>query len=307
MEKNRCLICLGDLSGQDRYHARCSRLLFGLKGEPGFDIDPGKLHTAALAMVGHTSLSGVQKKISVNLSVDRRTLQVASGSSQFILKPQTGVYPALPENEHITMQLAKLSGLDTGVCGLVELKDGSLGFIVRRFDRLADGVKVRQEDFCQLSEKSPKQKYEGSAELCVRILREFATEPLVETLKLYRQLVFCWWIGNGDVHLKNLSLLVDSAGVIRLTPAYDLVCTRLVIPDDKYALSVGGNNDQLNRGRWLRFAEYSGIPVKTATRVLDEQAAFTVKAVELIERSFLPVEMKQVFQELIRHRGLGLS
>lgn len=307
MEKNRCLICLGELSGKDRYHARCSRLLFGLKGEPGFDIDPGKLHTAALAMVGHTSLSGVQKKISVNLSVDRRTLQVASGSSQFILKPQTGVYPALPENEHITMQLAKLSGLDTGVCGLVELKDGSLGFIVRRFDRLADGVKVRQEDFCQLSEKSPKQKYEGSAELCVRILREFATEPLVEILKLYRQLVFCWWVGNGDVHLKNLSLLVDSAGVIRLTPAYDLVCTRLVIPDDKYALSVGGNNDQLNRGRWLRFAEYSGIPAKIATRVLDEQAAFTVKAVELIENSFLPVEMKQVFQELIRHRSVGLS
>ena len=166
-----CPICLLDLADDERCHARCARQVFGSGRVPVFDIELSKLHTAALAMVGHTSLSGAQRKISVNISSDRHTLQVAAGGSRFILKPQTGTYPALPENEHLTMRLAVLSGLEVGSCGLIELQDKSLGFIVRRFDRRDDGTKVRQEDFCQLAEKSPKEKYDGSAELCVRLLR----------------------------------------------------------------------------------------------------------------------------------------
>lgn len=302
-----CPICLLDLADDERCHARCARQVFGSGRVPVFDIELSKLHTAALAMVGHTSLSGAQRKISVNISSDRHTLQVAAGGSRFILKPQTGTYPALPENEHLTMRLAVLSGLEVGSCGLIELQDKSLGFIVRRFDRRDDGTKVRQEDFCQLAEKSPKEKYDGSAELCVRLLRQYATEPLIETVKLFRQLVFCWWTGNGDVHLKNLSLLVDDEGVVRLTPAYDLVCTRLVIPDDVFALPVGGNREHLTRGRWQRFAEYCRIPRKVANRILDEQAAVTNEACELVQRSFLPSDMKSVFQTLLRERAAGLT
>lgn len=302
-----CLVCLGELAEHEHCHPRCARSLFGTATLPEIHLDPGRLHLAALAMVGHTSLSGAQKKISVNVTADRHTLQVAVGNGRFILKPQTGTYPALPENEHVTMRLAVLSGLDVGTCGLIALQDQSLAFIVKRFDRLDDGRKVRQEDFCQLAGKSPKEKYEGSAEQCVRILKTYASEPLIEMVKLFRQLVFCWWCGNGDVHLKNLSLLVDPAGVIRLTPAYDLVCTRLVIPQDVFALPVGGNRDALTRGRWLRFAEYCSIPRKVAARVLDTQVAITDAACDLVDRSFLPADMRAAFGELLRERAAGLA
>lgn len=100
---------------------------------------------------------------STNLSADRETLQVATGAARFILKPQTEAYPALPENEHVTTRLAQLVGIDVRRSGLVLLKDGSLAFIVRRFDRLENGKKVRQEDFCQLAELSLKEKYDSSA------------------------------------------------------------------------------------------------------------------------------------------------
>ena len=70
---------------------------------PRLNIEVARLHTAALAMVGKTTLSGAQKKISVNISADRQTLQVATGRGFYILKPPTESYPHLPENEHITL------------------------------------------------------------------------------------------------------------------------------------------------------------------------------------------------------------
>jgi serine/threonine-protein kinase HipA len=138
------------------------------------------------------------------------------------------------------MVLAGLMGIETAPLELVRLRDGTLAYLTVRFDRPPEGGKLRQEDFCQLSEKSPKEKYEGSAELCARIVRKYASEPLVEMLKLYRLMVFVWWTGNGDMHLKNFSLLASRDGLQRLSPAYDQLCTCLVIPDDPLALTVGG-------------------------------------------------------------------
>lgn len=302
-----CRICLELVHDSTLYHARCVQHLFGSAQPPKLDIEIGRLHTAALAMVGHTSLSGAQKKISVNLSTDRETLQVAAGAARFILKPQTEVYPALPENEHVTTRLAQLAGIDVGRFGLVSLRDGSLAFIVRRFDRLDNGKKLRQEDFCQLSELSPKEKYDSSAERCVKLLRRFATEPLIEIQKLYRLLVFAWWSGNGDMHLKNLSLLVDEQGVIRLTPAYDLVCTRLVIPNEPLALPILGKKDNLDRKHWLAFAKYCQLPERAAVRILDAQTATLPEALRLIERGFLPTEQKEDYRQLLAERTARLA
>lgn len=301
-----CHICLEQVRGESNYHTRCLRALFGSAKEPQLDIEVGKLHTAALAMIGHTSLSGTQKKISVNLTADRETLQVAAEGGRYILKPQAETYPALPENEHVTSRLAQLVDIEVAPLGMVTLKDGSLAFIARRFDRLPDGHKLRQEDFCQLAEKSPKEKYDGSAELCVRLLRKYASEPLIEILKLYRLLVFAWWTGNGDLHLKNFSLLADTQGIMRLTPAYDLVCTRLVIPNDPLALSVVGKKDNLDRSDWLAFARYCQLPERTAARVLESQMSIIDPSVALIDRSFLPPDQKTTYKALIVERSASL-
>ena len=301
-----CHICLDNVRGESDYHSRCLRALFGSAKVPQLEIEIGKLHTAALAMVGHTSLSGTQKKISVNLTADRETLQVAAEGGRYILKPQTDTYPALPENEHVSSLLAQLVDIDVASFGMVALKDGSLAYIARRFDRLPDGRKLRQEDFCQLAEKSPKDKYDGSAELCVRLLRKYGSEPLIEILKLYRVLVFAWWTGNGDMHLKNFSLLADTQGIMRLTPAYDLICTRLVIPNDPLALPVVGKKDNLDRSDWLAFANYCQLPERTVVRVLGIQISILDRAIALIDRSFLPPDQKMTYKALIADRTAKL-
>lgn len=301
-----CRICLKGLRDHGDYHVRCLRALFGTAKVPQLDVNLSKLHTAALAMVGHTSLSGVQKKISVNLSTDRETLQVAAEGGRYILKPQTEAFPSLPENEHVTTCLAKLVEIEVPPCGMVALSDGSPAFISRRFDRLPDGRKLRQEDFCQLAEQSPKDKYEGSAELCVRLVRRYATEPIIEILKLYRLMVFAWWSGNGDMHLKNFSLLTDSQGITRMTPAYDLVSTQLVIPNDPLALPVVGKKSNLTRNTWLEFGEYCRIPKKTAVRALEKQASVAIAANALIDVCLLPGDQKSALKALLADRTASL-
>src|SRR5690606_26240634 len=44
-------------------------------------------------------------------------------------------------------------------------------------------------------------------------------------------------IGNGDMHLKNWSLIYRDRQRAELSPAYDFVSTIAYIPDDKSALS----------------------------------------------------------------------
>lgn len=297
-----CRICLEDIPGADDYHPRCLKRLFNTSKVPTLDMEISKLHLAALEMVGHTSLSGIQKKIAVNLAPSRATLRVAAEGGLYILKPQTGTYPAVPENEHITTRLAQLVDIQVSANGLMSLKDGTLAYIVKRFDRLPDGHKLRQEDFCQLAEKSPKEKYNGSGEICVRLVRKFATEPLVEILRLYRLLVFVWWSGNGDMHLKNFSLIAGEDNIMRFTPAYDLLSTRLVIPKDKLALPILGKNDNLQRSSWRRFAEYCKLPERAAERVLDTQTSILDQAQRLIDRSFLPQDQKDSYKRLIEER-----
>jgi serine/threonine-protein kinase HipA len=300
-----CLICLG--AADERYHAACARALFGRPAVPRVAVELAKLHTVALAMVGRTSLSGVQRKLSLQLTPDRATLQVAVEDGRYILKPQSEAFPHLPENEHVTMRIAAAAGVAIPPCGLVHLDDDSIAYIVKRFDRIDDGGKRRQEDFCQLAEKPPKERYDGSAELCIRLLQRYASEPIVDLQALYRQLVVGWWTGNGDLHLKNLALLATDEGLHKLSPAYDMLCTRLVIPDDRLALPIGGRDARIARRHWLELADYGGLPRRAAERVLGGVVDAAATARDLVGRSLLPPEMQQSYDAVLAEHTAALA
>lgn len=298
-----CLACLQPLEPGREYHPRCVRRLFGASRAPHIDVEQSKMLTLAGVMVRHTSISGVQRKISLGFGQERASLRVLEAGGVYILKPQTGVYPALPENEHLTMQLGGLFGLEIPPCGLVRLTDASLAYIVLRFDRAADGRKLRQEDFCQLAVKSPKEKYEGSAELCARLIRRFSGQPLVDLLKLYRQWVFSWWVGNHDLHLKNLSLLAITPDLHQLSPAYDLVAAHLALPNDRMALPMDGRDRHFRHRTWLEFARYCGIPERAADRVLRQPARLLERAEQLVTHSWLPDDLKDAYRSLLHARA----
>lgn len=298
-----CWVCLGPLA-RGRYHPRCARRLFGSSKPPLIDVDMAKLTTLALAMAGRTSMSGVQQKLGLGFSSDRTRLQVVTDFGAYILKPPQRTFDELPENEHLTMQLAALAGDDIPPCGLVELADGRRAYLVSRFDRVPAAHRKRPvEDFCQLAGLYPGQKYDGSGEQCVRLLRSYASEPLIEVRKLFLRLAFAWWVGNGDLHLKNLSLVRTDDGIYRLSPSYDLVATRLVIPTDAMAMTIGGRREGLTRAEWLRFAEYARLPRVVAAQILDGLATTSDDACALVGRSLLSQGAKTELCALLRARA----
>jgi serine/threonine-protein kinase HipA len=297
-----CRICIKEAPSSDDYHPRCLESIFGTRRTPHLDVGLDELFAQAAQQAGKMSISGVQPKVLVKLSEGKTHLEIAESGGRYIVKPQQTRFPALPENEHLTMQLARIVDIDTPPNGLTRLKDDSLAYLVKRFDRLDGGGKVQVEDFCQLAGNPPKDKYDGSLELCVRLLKQYASEPLVEIRKFYRQVLFGWWVGNGDMHLKNFSIITMSDGSHRLSPAYDLVSSVLVIPDDDLAMPVTGKKRNLTRQTWRAFAAYSGLPVKAADALLSAQIEALGPSIRLVQESFLPPEMKEKYVSVIAER-----
>lgn len=304
-----CLVCLEDTRDDAEYHPRCVERLFGTKKLPHLDVELGELYTIAARMAGKMSISGVQTKLSLKLSPDGERLEVAETGGRYILKPETSAYASIPQDEHVTMRLASLVEVETPPFGLIRLKDRALAYIIKRFDRLEDGTKLQVEDFCQLAEIPAKEKYEeGSAELCVRLLKKYASEPLIEARKFYRLLLFGWWVANGDMHMKNFSLLTDPGGTLRLSPAYDLVNTRLFFPDDEStAIMMGGRKKKFTRRKWIDFAEYCGIPKKAAQSLLTAQIDALEPALRLIQNSLLPEKKKGDYKKIVQANTFALK
>ncbi len=300
-----CLVCLGE-AGALGHHPRCLRRLFRTPVAPSIDLDLARFQTVALGMIGRASISGIQRKISVGLRVWRETLQLDTTGHRYILKPPSDIYPALPANEHVSMRLAELFGIATPPNGLVRMTDSNLAYVVARFDRPHGAPKRRQEDFCQLAFKSPKEKYQGSAEECARIIRRYAAEPAVDLLRLFERLVFDWWIGNGDAHLKNFSLLEDAEGRFALSPAYDLMNSWIVLPRRDLALPIGGKHGKLTRRNWLEFAAYCGLPRAIAERTLARPAGRLAASVELVRASYLPDDLKEAYVRTLEEQAAML-
>jgi serine/threonine-protein kinase HipA len=114
---------------------------------PVAEFDLAGLQTIALQMAGKMSISGVQRKVSIRISSDGARIEPANEKGRYILKPQ-GTYLNIPENEHLTMRMAGLAGLEIPPCGLIRLTDGTYAYIIKRFNRTDTGEKLRQEDFC---------------------------------------------------------------------------------------------------------------------------------------------------------------
>lgn len=301
----RCLVCLesGDVP-EAGVHGNCARRLFGTRTIPEIEVDPANLHLLGLSMAGRVTLSGVQRKLS--LGRERKTLRVVTEHSAFILKPDVAEYPCLPANEHLTMRLADLVGLETPAFGLVRLRDGALALLVRRFDRTDSGGKLPMEDFCQLTGRAPSEKYQGSAEACVKILNRHSSAPIVDALTLFRQLLFSWWVGNDDLHLKNVSLLSTVPGSPKLSPVYDLVNTSIVIPDAEMAMTMGGKRRRFDATDWLGFARHARLPPEIVAEEAEGILAAAKPAIELVRRSFLRDDLKRAYARGIVERHSGI-
>lgn len=178
------------------------------------------------------SLAGAQDKLPVHVVENEISIPTAGTPSTHILKFPSPYFSNLPENESFITMLAEAVQLQVVRIRLLQAGKNRIS-IIERYDRMIreDGVRrLQQEDFCQALGIDAKNKYEKeggpSLKSCAESLRRYASFPIVELQKLLNWTLFNWLIGNADAHGKNLSLIYDEGGGIRLAPFYDLVCTR---------------------------------------------------------------------------------
>jgi len=182
----------------------------------------------AVIRAAKMSIQGIQPKLSVRLNAKAGMFEVVDRGGRFIIKPQHTVYPALPENEGLTMHLAGLCGIKVPVSGLVRCTDGSWSYFVRRFDRVGHGRKVPLEDFAQLAGLSRDTKYDFSMERLVDLIDAYCTFPAIEKARVFKRSLFNFLVGNEDMHLKNFSLIARN-GKVELAPAYDYLVQLLLL------------------------------------------------------------------------------
>ena len=258
------------------------------------------------------SIQGVQPKLSAVVSVTEGRFQIVDTGGRFILKPNPPPYAEVPQNEALTMTMAKTAGIDVPPHGLIPAIDGSWVYVVKRFDRSGRAEKIHVEDFAQLSGATRETKYEGSMERVAKLVEEFCSFPVIEKAKLARRALFCFLTGNEDMHLKNWSLMMENSRVT-LAPAYDLLNTTLVLEKaiEEIALPLNGKKKKLTQSDWLNYycKERLQIPEKIMQGILAELSAAVPQWRQLISRSFLSPTSKDLYAQLLDNRlkRLGLN
>lgn len=314
--KNRCLACYQDLDGQDsEYHPRCSKLFFGAPHPPVLPYALGELEALAEKIVKRSvTVPGVQEKLSLHLeesgdSSGRLTLVGLWGD--FILKPPVRTYPEMPEVEDLTMRLATLWEIPTVPHCLIRLRSGERAYITRRIDRHGKQKICHMEDMCQLTERLTEHKYRGSMEKIAKAISTYSSHPLFDTITFFNTAVFCFLTGNADMHLKNFSLYYQNADLVQLSPAYDLVATRLLISakDDpeESALTLNGKKAKFRRSDFDLFAENIGLNEKQLGNAYGRLASHIPDALNSIDLSFVSNDKKIEFKELIKARAARLD
>lgn len=305
----KCLYCYKELKeGQTDYHPSCAKKLYGVKTAPVLPYNRSQIGELAKRVVrAQTTLTGVQAKLSLDVNhgqknePDRFTIVGLWG--RFILKPQTDTYRSLPELEDLTMHMAEAAKIAVVPHGLIRFDDGELCYITRRIDRQPDGSKTAMEDMCQLSERLTEYKYKGSYEQIAKLIKKYSAVPQLDLVNFWEVVVFSWITGNSDMHLKNFSLYKTPLGFC-LTPAYDLLSTLIVMPQDteELALTLNGKKRKIKRSDFEKAMTASGLNEKVIQNMANKFGKSISKWIDLIDNSFLPNDMKREYKRLIIKR-----
>jgi serine/threonine-protein kinase HipA len=311
----RCLYCYESLQkGNADFHEACNKRFFGQLKTPVLSYGLDDLQQLATKIIqSQMTVTGVQAKVSLSLFRKEeknltKKLTIVGLYGDYILKPPSDYYEQLPELESATMHMAAVCGINVVPHSLVKLQDETLCYITKRVDRTRKG-KLQMEDMCQLSERLTEDKYKGSHEQVAKLVLKYSANPLLDVSNFYEQVLFSFFTGNSDMHLKNFSLLEKEGLGLVLSPAYDLVPTVLVNPDDteELALTLNAKKRKLNYNDFLAAYENSGLSKKVLDNTLELFFYCKPEMRNVLEKSFVREDYKEKYLKLLQERFKRLN
>ncbi|HOG36352.1 MAG TPA: HipA domain-containing protein [Paludibacteraceae bacterium] len=305
----KCLYCYKELDREGDFHSSCSTRFFGTSEPPILDYTMSEMAELAKEVVeSSVTVPGVQPKLSLgfikNVLQDgnkgRLTVMGALGGN-YILKPQNEIFPQMPENEHLTMRIAELCGISVVPSTLIRLKSGELSYLTKRIDRTETGEKIHMLDMFQILEAFDK--YKNSVEKVGKAVAEHSSNTLLDLLRLFEVVLFCYITGNNDMHLKNFSLLLSNQNWT-LAPAYDLLNVSLHISEDteETALTIGGKKRKLTKSDFVNLGLSFQLTEKQIFNTFERFIKVEKKLKKEIKSSFLSLENQMKYIELLETR-----
>ncbi|PCI96958.1 MAG: phosphatidylinositol kinase [Flavobacteriales bacterium] len=256
------------------------------------------------------SISGVQEKFSILLDKNKLRLIKEGEQGLYILKPKPGAgknTEQMAANEHLTMQIARqVFDIETAENALIFFSDGAPAYITKRFDVKDDGSKRAQEDFASLAGRTSQThgenyKYLGNYYELFELMKKFVPAYNVEAPKLLKLILFNYLFSNGDAHFKNFSLIETELGDYKLSPAYDLLNSRIHILDKDFALNDGLLPPDQAKGKvheqFFKLGEQSGINEKQTNTIISLLTSKKEEVLRLIEHSYLSVQLKRNYEQ----------
>lgn len=259
------------------------------------------------------SLAGAQSKLPVIATEQGIALPEPGAPTTHILKPPIERFPGTTENEAFCMRLARDVGLDVAPVEIRAIGNRRV-LLIERYDRTIVEGRVRrlhQEDFCQALGLPSSRKYAADGgpifRDCFALLRNVATRPAREVLRLFDAAVLNLIIGNADAHGKNFSLLHRRTG-IEFAPLYDLLCTD-VYPDisPKMAMKIAKRTDleALKATDWKVFATETGLTEPYVRRRILQLADAAEDRIDRAAASLAPMAdnapvVKQITDQILR-------
>ncbi len=164
--------------------------------------------------------------------------------------------------------MAVAAGIEMTRCRLLE-ENGRAHFMTQRFDRTADGQKLHMQTLCALGHHDfnvpGSSSYEQAFLLCDQLGLGMATKE-----QLFLRMVFNVAAYNCDDHTKQISFLMDKAGLWRLSPAYDM--TYAFNPNGDYTsshqMSVNRKRAAILDEDFLAVAQRQGVNRSLAKRLI---------------------------------------
>jgi len=251
------------------------------------------------------SIPGVQRKgfIGKPRGIELVPKMDVNEKSLYIIKPMLSGFnlpDQSPANEHVTMQIAKqLFGIKTAECAFMNFANGTPAYITRRFDYDVNGKKLNQEDFASVLQAAHKYKSKTYQDVGEWL------NPL-NRVDFLRILIFNFLTGNGDTHLKNISLLETADGDMMLSPSYDLMNTKIHVMDNFLALNLFEELEQtsLPLGEkysyksedFIEFGKRLKIREPVITKIIDSLNNKENEILAMVDKSFLSDTARKLYK-----------
>lgn len=308
--KNKCLYCYLELTENEiDFHGKCSKKIFGHSIAPILPYHENEMTKLAEKVIQtQTTITGAQSKLSLHLASDKganalKRFTIVGLWGEYILKPPTDYYPQLPEVEDVTMHLATIAKIKVVPHSLIRMSSGNLAYITKRIDRQKN-AKLPMEDMCQLTERITEDKYNSSYEQIAKCIQKHSTNPGLDIINFFEILIFSFITGNADMHLKNFSLIENSGVGSTLSPAYDLVATAIINPEDgeDLALTLNGKKKKINMTDFVSAANSAKISPKQLENIFEKMQKAKADWHQFIDKSFLSKTYQKKYKALIENR-----